>query len=134
MKTVLLAASTVAAMVLFLGFMQQKQKKEAPAPPPKGVSFKKEIVPILSKLCLPCPTEENMNPSELYLEVYADIMRGGKHGVAVIPGKPDSSTFVTKIGPKPPFGDPMPHKFKRVFPADTLAMLRLWILQGAKNN
>ena len=56
------------------------------------------------------------------------------HGVAAVPGRPDSSTLDTKNGPKPPFGDPMPHKFKRVFPADTLAILKLWIEQGAKNN
>jgi hypothetical protein len=135
MKTILLTASIVAVIGLCLGFTQKKQRKASPPPPPpKGISYKKEVVPILNKFCLPCHTEDNMNPSELYLDAYDDMMKGGKHGVAVIPGKPDSSTFITKIGPKPPFGDPMPHKFKRVFPEDTLAILKLWVAQGAKNN
>jgi hypothetical protein len=132
MNIVLLSSLVLAGILSFGG--SPKQKKEPPAPRPKAVSYKKEIVPILSKFCLPCHTEDNMNPSELYLDAYTDMMKGGKHGTAVLPGKPDSSTLVTKIGPKPPFGDPMPHKFKRVFPADTLAILRLWITQGAKNN
>jgi len=136
MKLVFFAAAIVAAALVLMGSMQQKQKKATPAPPPppKGISYKKEIAPILSKYCLPCHTEDNMNPSELYLEVYSEIMKGGKHGVAVVPGRPDSSTLVAKIGPKPPFGDPMPYKFKREFPPDTLAILKLWIEQGAKNN
>ena len=100
----------------------------------RKVSYKKEIVPIFKKYCLPCHTEDEMNPSQLYLESYSDLMNGGKHGTVVVPGQADSSNLIRKISATPPFGDPMPFRFKRQFPADTLAILERWINQGAKNN
>lgn len=98
------------------------------------VSYKKDIVPIFKTYCLPCHTEDQMNPSELYFESYDQLMKGGKHGPPVVPGNPDSSLLVRKISFKPPFGDPMPLKVKTPFCADTLDILKKWIAQGAKNN
>jgi hypothetical protein len=75
-----------------------------------------------------------MNPSELYLDTYENIVAGGKHGKPIVLSKADSSFLIQKISAKPPFGDPMPMKRKTPFPEDTLKMLRKWIDQGAKNN
>jgi hypothetical protein len=75
-----------------------------------------------------------MNPSELFMESYADIMKGGKHGSPVIPGKADSSLMIKKLVPPPPFGDPMPMKRKTSLSADTIEVIKRWINQGAKNN
>lgn len=100
----------------------------------KVLSFKKDVMPIFKKYCLPCHTEDQMNPSELYLENYGDLLKGGKHGVPIIPGKADSSLLIRKLLPSPPFGDPMPYKTKVPFPQDTLNILKTWIAQGAKNN
>ena len=133
MKNRAFVALVIVMAVVLAGVAQQKSKK-ASAPKGKELSYKKNIVPIFKKYCLPCHTEDNMNPSELYLESYADLMKGGKHGPPVVAGNPDSSTMIQKLGLKPPFGDPMPYKFKREFPADTLAILEKWIAQGAKNN
>lgn len=98
------------------------------------VSYKRDILPIVTKYCLPCHTEDQMNPSLLYLDSYDNMMAGGKHGKPVTPGKPDSSLIVQKISSTPPFGDPMPMKRKTPFPQDTLRVIRSWIEQGAKNN
>jgi len=98
------------------------------------ISYKKDIVPIFKKYCLPCHTEDEMNPSQLYLESYSELMDGGKHGPPIVPGRSDTSMLLKKISSTPPFGDPMPYKFKRQFPVDTLTMLGKWIDQGAKNN
>jgi hypothetical protein len=98
------------------------------------VSFKKDIFPIMKNYCLPCHTEDQMNPSQLYLDSYENMMAGGKHGKPILPGKADSSIIVQKLSPKPPFGDPMPMKRKTPFPKDTLQIIRQWIEQGAKNN
>jgi hypothetical protein len=100
----------------------------------KAVSYKTQVVPILKQSCLPCHTEDQMNPSELYLDTYAGIMQGGKHGPAVLAGKPDSSLLIRKLAPKPPFGDPMPLKRKTPLGADTLKLLKRWIQEGAKRN
>jgi hypothetical protein len=109
-------------------------KKQQAGHQEKPVSFKKDVVPVLKKYCLPCHTEDQMNPSELYLDTHDGILAGGKHGVAVLPGKPDSSLLITKFNEKPVFGDRMPLKRKTPFPADTLAILKAWIRAGAKND
>jgi len=99
-----------------------------------AVSFKKDIFPIIKMNCLPCHTEDEMNPSELYMETYDDIVKGGKHGPPIVAGKADSSLMIKKLIPPPPFGDPMPLKRKTLLSADTINVLKKWIDQGAKNN
>jgi hypothetical protein len=116
------------------------QKKSQPAKPSKGsskssaISFKKDVFPVLKMNCLPCHTEDQMNPSELYLETYDDLMKGGKHGKPIVEGKADSSMLIRKLIPPPPFGDPMPLKRKTPLTADTVNIVKKWINQGAKNN
>jgi len=112
----------------------QSQKKKPAPKSSKPISYTKDIVPVMKTYCLPCHTEDAMNPSRLYLDTYEGLTAGGKHGPAIVTGKPDSSLLVRKISEAPPFGDPMPMKRKAPFPADTLGLLRSWILQGAKNN
>jgi hypothetical protein len=107
---------------------------------PKGgtapaVSFKKDVFPVIKMNCLPCHTEDQMNPSELYLESYADLTKGGKHGSPIVPGKADSSLIIKKLSTTPPpFGDPMPLRRKTPLSADTIAVIKRWINQGAKDN
>ena len=113
---------------------QRSKKKKNPQISPAAISFKQNVAPILKTYCLPCHTEDQMNPSELYLDSYENLMKGGKHGRPLVPGNPDSSLIVLKLGPKPPVGDPMPLKRKNPIPGDTLSIIRKWISQGAKNN
>jgi hypothetical protein len=129
----------IASVLLAIAFTAtaataQGRQKKTPAKPMKQLSYKKEIAPIMKTYCLPCHTEDAMNPSRLYLDSYESMMAGGKHGPAVTAAKPDSSLLVRKISFTPPFGDPMPMKRKSAFPNDTLDLLRQWITQGAKNN
>ena len=129
-------ALVLTAYALCAGLAYQAKKAPAPKPKPavKIISFKKDVAPVMKSFCLPCHTEDQMNPSELYLDSYDNLMAGGKHGKPFLAGKPDSSLIVQKMSAKPPFGDPMPMKLKRPFPADTLKILADWILQGGKNN
>lgn len=98
------------------------------------VSFEKSVFPLIKKHCLPCHSEEQMNPSELYLNDYASLMAGGKHGVPVIPGNADSSLVILKLGDSPPFGDRMPLKAKQPLSEEEIRIIRDWISQGAKKN
>jgi cytochrome c len=115
---------------------QQKARKRSKAPAKTAplVSYKKDVFPVFKTYCLPCHTEDQLNPSELYLDTYEGLMRGGKHGVPVFPAHADSSIMIMKLGTKPPFGDPMPFKRKTPVPQDTVDILKKWIGQGAKNN
>lgn len=121
--------------VLLAGFISEPHHTiSAERPDTTKVSFQRTVLPIFHRYCLPCHTEDRMNPSELYLDSYENVMKGGRHGPAVISGKSDSSSLILKISPMPPFGDPMPFRSKRQFPPDTLQLLRQWIEQGARNN
>ena len=76
--TMLAAAATIAVGV---GVAQQPtNRKPVPKPAMKTVSFKSDVVPLLRKYCLPCHTEDQMNPSELYLDTYENVMASAKHG------------------------------------------------------
>lgn len=105
-------------------------------------SYKEDVTPLLQKYCLPCHAEENFNPSELALDSYASLMKGGKHGVAVVPGAPEESSLISKLSENPPFGERMPmHSRRRKSAAppvylseDEVKVLSRWIVQGCKDN
>src|SRR5262245_25685290 len=78
----------------------QKKTVKSPAKT-SAVSYKKNVFPIIKMNCLPCHTEDNMNQSELYLDTYENMMKGGKHGKSIFPGKGDSSLIVQKLIPPP---------------------------------
>ncbi len=106
------------------------------------VSFKADVFPVIERRCLPCHAEEQFNKSELSLDTYELLMAGGKHGVPVVPGKPEESILVKKLADKPPFGDPMPldprwkegQLRKRRLSDREIQILTEWIREGAKND
>lgn len=104
-------------------------------------SFKTNVMPILQKYCLPCHAEESFNPSELALDDHARLMKGGEHGPAVVPGKPEESLLVKKVMADPPFGKQMPVRKRRKpeekpvqLTEDEVQVLREWVKAGAKND
>lgn len=106
------------------------------------VSFKTDVFPIIDAKCLPCHAEDNFNPSELSMDSYALIAKGGKNGVPFKPGKAKESLLVQKLEENPPFGDRMPLNSKKkiregkavwLTPAE-IKTIATWIDQGAKNN
>ena len=111
-----------------------KKSSKAKKSKPQTVSFKNDVFPIIKMYCMSCHAEEKMSPSELDMDTYDQIMKGGKHGPAIIPGHADSSLIIKKLGLTPPFGDPMPMKRKEPFSDDTLKIIKKWIDQGAKDN
>lgn len=135
---VLLAAGTLA---------QEKQEAQDTSKGKAGdavpvVSFKEDVFPIIKKHCLPCHAEESANPSELALDNYKLLKQGGKHGEAVLAGKPAGSPLVGKLAEKPPFGDRMPlNSRKKVKEGKTkwlteedVKTITTWVSQGAKDN
>lgn len=113
---------------------KKKSKKETTKAKGATVSFKNDVFPLIKKYCMPCHAEEQMNPSELYMDSYETIMDGGKHGTPIVPGKADSSLIIQKLSEKPPFGDRMPLKAKEPLPDEVVKIFTEWINQGAKKN
>lgn len=96
----------------------------------QDVSFETQIVPIFQRYgCAGC----HGGSGGLFVQTVPQLLQGGLHGPAVIPGKADSSNIVLKISPNPPFGDRMPQGGPYL-PDSTIQLIRLWINQGAKNN
>ncbi|MEO8166718.1 MAG: c-type cytochrome domain-containing protein, partial [bacterium] len=107
-----------------------------------GVSFKSNVFPIIQAKCLPCHSEDNFNPSELSLDSYDLMAKGGKHGAPFKAGKSGESLLIEKTSDDPPFGDKMPLNSKKKIregravwlTPDEIKTIATWIDQGAKNN
>ncbi len=93
------------------------------------VLYEKEIEPILVNKCAFCHSG-NVKEGKLDLSSYDTLMRGGKRGPAVIPFKSGES-LLAKLSQKAirPF---MPPRSEEALSPTELALIKLWIDQGAK--
>jgi hypothetical protein len=131
----------VSGAVAALGQQKEGEKKEPQTARPP-VSFSRDVAPIISKHCMPCHAEDQFNPSELSLDSYELLMKGGKHGASVKPGKSSESVLVQKLLENPPFGDRMPldpRKKRKKEPMkpltdEEIGIITEWVNQGAKGN
>jgi hypothetical protein len=141
MKLLTVGGALVLVMPVLLGlagrdaFLQKSGDADS-------VSYRKDVMPVLAKYCLPCHAEESYNPSELSLDSYTQLRKGGKHGDPVVPGKPQESILMQKLLDDPPFGDRMPLQSRRQklsgivkkLTTEEVSVLRRWISQGAKED
>src|ERR1700728_415906 len=100
---------------------------EAQAPP----GYAKQIQPFFTRWCVEC---HNSQESEggLVLESFKSLMEGGAHGAVIVPGKPDSSRLVRMIEGK--LKPAMPPRKAKQPPKDQVALVRAWVLAGARND
>lgn len=121
---------TAAAVLTFTGFTQDTTATKSS----KEISYSKEVAPILDKFCATCHNEDEDHPSQLFMDSYESLMKGGKHGQAVKPGNAKESLLMQKMDAEPPFGKKMPPSKKLIPTAEQIEVLRQWIDQGAKKN
>src|SRR5262245_13285925 len=62
----------------------------APTWAQQAPSFAKQVRPLLARYCLECHNAKDAK-GDLNLETFAALMKGGKSGEVVVPGKPDES-------------------------------------------
>ncbi len=114
------------------------QEKPEVAPPPiavvkidrkEPVSYDKDVEPILVDKCITCHVGA-VKKGKLDMDTYEKLMAGGKSGKAVVPGKPSDSLLIKLAGRtmKPT----MPPKDEKPLTPEELAIITLWIEQGAK--
>ena len=107
--------------------LQDKKKKDDNAA--AGVSYSKEIAPILKAGCGTCHDAKNKK-GKFELTSYDTVKKGGKSGAGFVAGDPDKSVLVKEIsGDKPDMpkkGDPLKK--------DQVDLIAKWIKEGAKNN
>ncbi|MHC4995194.1 MAG: DUF1592 domain-containing protein [Planctomycetota bacterium] len=93
-------------------------------PPPKETHFETVIAPLLAKHCLECHDSANAK-GKLDLSLKTAAFKGGKEGLAIVPGKPLESLLWDSID-----FDDMP-KDRDPLPADEKKLLHDWIADGA---
>jgi WD40 repeat protein len=93
------------------------------------VLYEKDVEPILVNKCQVChsgPVKE----AKLDLSTYEALMKGGKRGKSIVPGKGDESLLIKLCGrTQKPL---MPPKNEVPLNPQELALIKLWIDQGAK--
>ncbi len=98
------------------------------------VTYEKHVEPVFYKRCTVCHSG-NVKEGKLDLSSYEALIKGGKSGDSVKPGKGDESilykamarTGSTQMRPRP-----MPPKGDEPCTAEELAIIKLWIDSGAK--
>lgn len=135
-RILMLAALAALAPILVLG--QEKGKvepvKEIEIDRKEPVLYDKDIEPIFVKKCLVCHSGQ-VKEGKLDLDTYEGLMKGGKRNKAVIPGKAGESLLYKscrRVGEgAPPMPPPKEQNQAPLSPTE-LALLKLWIDQGAK--
>ena len=121
---------------------EKRDKKKAlfePLPPiaveklerTNAVDFEKEVKPILENKCEVCHSGA-IKEGRYDLSSYEALKKGGKSGAAVIPGKPEESLLIKLAGRTAV--PPMPPKDDEPLTPKELAILKLWVAQGAKDS
>ncbi len=95
------------------------------------VSYEKDIEPIFYKRCTVCHSG-NLKEGKLDVSSYEFLMKGGKSGETVKPGKADDSILYKSIGRFAARPRAMPPKGEEPCTPEELALVKLWIDQGAK--
>lgn len=130
-----LAPLTISLIVFLAGCSDSGTGPQTPPtpPPPTGgstVSFATRVLPIFTRHgCTGC----HGGSGGLSVGTVAQILTGGSHGPAVIPGDANNSILIRKLGSTPPFGGRMPQGGP-FLPDTTVAVISTWINEGAQNN
>jgi hypothetical protein len=98
-------------------------------PPVQGtLTFSANILPILQQYgCSGC----HGGSGGLFVGSVSQLIHGGLHGAAIVPGNGAGSNIIKKLSPNPPFGDRMPQGGPYL-PDSTIQVIKTWIDQGAK--
>ncbi len=98
------------------------------------VSFAKEVADILASKCVGCHSDA-LAENKLNLEDVAKMLKGGKRGAALVPGKADQSLlFQMSAHRVEPVMPPKDKKDSKPLTPEELGLLKLWIDAGAKDD
>ena len=115
-------------------FMPKGLRIMFPTSGPSGVSpdsfYAHHIHPVFEAKCIACHGAGS-EKAGLRLDSYSDLMRGGKDGAVIVPGKPEASMLLARVTLTP--GDPhfMPAEGRTPLTSDEVSWIRAWIRSGA---
>jgi hypothetical protein len=128
---VLLALAAGAGRGVLSGAAPGKGSVPAPVGAPAGTISQHDVVPILLRRCTVCHGSSRQEGG-LDLRTRAAMLRGGKSGPALVPGKPGASRLLQKVrsGQMPPRARLVEVSVKPIEPAE-IDVLARWIASGA---
>jgi len=138
--TLVAAAFCLCALAL-MGAEKDKKKAEwdaaklPPASDKKGLTYEKDIKPVLEKSCVKCHSGEKPK-SKYRMDSLASVIKGGESGdAAIIPGNSAKSPMVAYVSELVEDMEMPPTDKRDKYPALTkeqIGLVRAWIDQGAK--
>ena len=109
--------------------------KLPPASDKKGLTYEKDIKPLLEKSCVKCHSGEKPK-SKYRMDSLASVIKGGESGdAAIIPGNSAKSPLVAQVSGLIEDMEMPPTDKRDKYPALTkeqIGLIRAWIDQGAK--
>jgi mono/diheme cytochrome c family protein len=93
------------------------------------ISFSKDIAPVLTANCNGCHFEARRNEGDLNLNSFASLLKGGRSGTMIEPGKASESLLVKKL--RGMAGQRMPAGGRPALSEETIASIETWINEGA---
>ncbi|MDB5313213.1 MAG: domain, G-beta repeat [Gemmataceae bacterium] len=116
----------------------QEPKKEANAFPPipvvdlkrtTPVDYSKDVEPVFANKCFVCHSGSVVE-GKFDMSTHAGVLKGGKRGAAVVPGKSaESNLFLFCARQKKPI---MPPKSEEPLNSQEVSLIKLWVDEGAK--
>lgn len=98
------------------------------------VSYAKEVADVLAAKCVGCHSEA-LAENKLNIEEVSGMLKGGKRGPAVVPGKADASLLFTMAAHRAePVMPPKDKKDGKPLTPEELGLIKLWIDAGAKDD
>ncbi len=133
------AAACCLSAVALLGAEKKKTEwdaaKLAPASEKKGLTYEKDIKPLLEKSCVKCHSGEKPK-SKYRMDGLASVIKGGESGdAAIIPGNSAKSPMVAYVSDLVEDMEMPPTEKRDKYPAltkDQIGLLRAWIDKGQK--
>jgi uncharacterized membrane protein len=134
-KTLTLAIVATLSLALLPARADLDPTKLPPASTATGVTYDKDIKPILEKSCTKCHSGEKAK-AKLHLDSLEGAIKGGKEGPDIIVGNSGKSPLVyavAHIGDEDDFMPPPKNK-ANIAPLtpEQIGLIRAWIDQGAK--
>lgn len=95
-----------------------------------GVDYMRQVKPLLQLQCVKCHGATSQK-GKLKLDTVTAAVKGGDHGPAIVPGKPDQSTLIAAVEGSHSEISKMPYK-RPPLDAEAVALLKQWITEGAQ--
>jgi WD40 repeat protein len=130
----ILVSFGVILLLASAGLADKKKNLAAPIPVvtlnrKEPIRYTQDIEPILVNKCMFCHSGQ-VKEAKLDMGSYETLMKGGKSGSPIVPSKSAESMLVKRAGKtEKPF---MPPKSEEPLTSEELALIKLWVDQGAK--